>query len=205
MEHLKFQYKKFWESGALQEPYIGFIRPFKNSSFHCHNPDSLKVITRLRLIHKFKNSFEDTLNPIYNCDTVETTIHYLLRCPNFSKEKLTLQQTSKNWWKYFKSNISKVLLFGDHSFNVVKNTCFKCFNWIYNFNKTFWCSFLSKLTLFNFRQEIALSLMLLSFVISIPAIAYFRLFCKITCIIRFFFLNLLCLFMYVSSTSKNLL
>ena len=122
MEHLKFQYKKFWESGALQEPYIGFIRPFKNSSFHCHNPDSLKVITRLRLIHKFKNSFEDTLNPIYNCDTVETTIHYLLRCPNFSKEKLTLQQTSKNWWKYFKSNISKVLLFGDHSFNVVKNT-----------------------------------------------------------------------------------
>ena len=41
----------------------------------------LKLITKLRLglshlqFHKFKNSFQDTLNPICSCGTVETIVH----------------------------------------------------------------------------------------------------------------------------------
>ena len=51
---------------------------------------SLRVsLTQLRF-HKFKHSFQDTLNPICNCGTVETTNRYLLHCPNFSNESLTL-------------------------------------------------------------------------------------------------------------------
>ena len=74
---------------------LAFIRPSANSTFHCLNPNGLKLITRLTLglshlcFHKFKSSFQDTLNTICNCGTVEATIHYLFLCPNFSNERLT--------------------------------------------------------------------------------------------------------------------
>ena len=111
---------------------LDFIRPFANSTFHCHNPKCLKLITRPRLrlshlrFHKFKHSFQDTLNPICNCGNAEATVHYLLHCSNFSNERLTFfnkhQSTDENIFSKDDSNISKVLLCGDHSFNDEKNT-----------------------------------------------------------------------------------
>ena len=57
---------------------------------------------------------------------METTIHYLLHCPNFSNERLTLfsklQSTDGNILSKDDSRISKALLFGDDSFNDVKNS-----------------------------------------------------------------------------------
>ena len=111
---------------------LAFIRPSANSTFHCLNSNVLKLITRLRLglshlrFHKLKHSFQDTLNSICNCGFVETNIHYLLLCPNFSNERLTLfnklQSIDENILSKDDSNISKVLLFGDNSFNDAKNT-----------------------------------------------------------------------------------
>ena len=113
---------------------LAFIRPSANSTVHCQNAKSLKLINpfvpkapflyplktsenrkvlwcfkgaekgclgnewvkrmRLGLSHlrfrKFKHRFQDKLSPIRNCGTAETTIHYLLYCPNFSNEKLTV-------------------------------------------------------------------------------------------------------------------
>ena len=73
------------ESLAIFKKHIlAFIRPAANSTFHCHSPDGLKLITRLRLglshlrFHKFKHNFQDFLNPICSCGTFETTIYYLL-------------------------------------------------------------------------------------------------------------------------------
>ena len=49
------------------------MRPFPDSFFDCHNPKGIKLITRLRLglsylrEHKFKHSFQDTINPLCNC------------------------------------------------------------------------------------------------------------------------------------------
>ena len=87
---------KHFETVALfKKRILAFIRPFANSPFQCHNPKGLKLITRLRLglshlrFHKFEHSFQDTLNPICNCGIVETTVNYLLHCPNFSNERLT--------------------------------------------------------------------------------------------------------------------
>ena len=104
---------------------LAFIRPSANSTFHCLSPRLRLGLSHLRF-HKFKHSFQDTLNPICNCGTVETTIHYLLLCPNFSIERLTLfnklQSIDENILCKDDSNISKVLLFGDHSFNDAKNT-----------------------------------------------------------------------------------
>ena len=120
------------ESLALFKKCILAIGPFANSTFQCHNPKGLKLITRLRLglshlrFHKFKHSFQDTLNSICTCDTVETTLHYLLHFPNFSNERLTffnkLQSIDENILSKDDSNISKVLLCGHHSFNDVKDT-----------------------------------------------------------------------------------
>ena len=61
------------ESLALfKKRILAFIRPSANSTFHCHDPEGLKLITRLRLglshlRFKLKCSFQDTFNRICNC------------------------------------------------------------------------------------------------------------------------------------------
>ena len=66
------------------------------------------------------------MSPICSCGTVETTVHYLLHRPNFSNERATffnkLQKIDENILSKDDSVISKMLLYGDHSFNDVKNT-----------------------------------------------------------------------------------
>ena len=106
---------------------LQFMRPSPNSIFNCHNPKGVKLLTRLSLgsshlrNHKFKHSFQDSLNPICNCGsaTVETTTHYLLHCPLFSDEILIL---INNILSLNDSRFSEVLLFGNSSFNNTKNT-----------------------------------------------------------------------------------
>ena len=111
---------------------------------------------RLGLSHlwfqNFKHSFQDTWSPICDCWAVETTIQYLLYCPNLSNERLfnTIQQTSKYWREDFKER--QLQHFKSASQWILpswsrKYFCFKSFNWIRNFNKTFWSSLISKLTL----------------------------------------------------------
>ena len=121
--------------------HIGFHKTFCKSTFQCHNPKGLKLIKRLWLglshlrFHKLKYSFEGTLNPICNCGTVETTVHYLFHCSNFSNGRITffnkLHSIDGNIISKDNSNISKLLLYGDHSFNGKKKYFyFSCFNWI---------------------------------------------------------------------------
>ena len=43
--------------------------------------------------HKFKHSFQDTVNPIYNCGKdIETSSHYLLYYPDNLQERMTLSK-----------------------------------------------------------------------------------------------------------------
>ena len=120
--------EKFFKKNILQ-----FIRPSPNSIFSFHNPKGVKLLTRLMLglshlrDHKFKQSFQDSLNPICNCGVdVETTTHYLLHCPLFSDERLILinniQNIDNNILNLNDSRFSEVLLFGNSSFNKTKNT-----------------------------------------------------------------------------------
>ena len=69
---------------------LSFIRPMPNKVSNHHNPQGLKLLTRLRLgpshlrYHKFKHSFLVTINPLCSCGSdIETTLHFLLYCPNF--------------------------------------------------------------------------------------------------------------------------
>ena len=82
---------------AFKKSILNFIRPFPNSVCNCHNPKSLKFISRLRLglshlrYQKFKHNFQDSVNPLCNCGLItETTSHYLLHCPLFADERKNL-------------------------------------------------------------------------------------------------------------------
>ena len=132
MEQIRLQYQKLASLALFKKRILAFITACANSTFQYHTPKGLKLINSLRLglshlrFHKFKQSFQDTLNPICNCGTVETTVHYLLHCPNFSNERLIffnkLRSIDANILSNDDSNISKVLLYGNHSFNDEKNT-----------------------------------------------------------------------------------
>ena len=67
---------------------LKFIRPSPNSFYGCQNIMGIKLVTRLRLglshlrEHKFKHSFQDTLNPLCNCRMdVKSSLHFPLQCP----------------------------------------------------------------------------------------------------------------------------
>ena len=95
------------------------------------------------------------------------------------------------------SNISKVLLFVDHSFNNVKNTSVLIASTKFIiptkrsdslFIKIDIYLFVCVQFIFSFYQQIACSFILHSIVFSLLTTGYFRLFCKIIYIIRFLFL-----------------
>ena len=52
---------------------LSFIRPSPNSTFNCHNPKGIKLLSQLRLglshlrEYKCKHSFQDSLNPFGSC------------------------------------------------------------------------------------------------------------------------------------------
>ena len=112
---------------------LKFIRPSANSFFNCHNPKGIKFITRLRLglshlrEHKFKHSFQDSLNPFCSCGLdIESTGHYLLHCPTYITERPTLlstiENTDNNLLDVCEPVLIKTLLFGSNLFDSNANT-----------------------------------------------------------------------------------
>ena len=88
---------------VFKEKILNFIRPSPNSFFGCHNPKGIKLITRLRLglrhlrEHKFKHSFQDTINPLCNCgQDIESSINFFLHCLFFINERRTLLSTRRS-------------------------------------------------------------------------------------------------------------
>ena len=82
---------------------LKFIKPTTNSILGCHNPIGVNLLTSLRLElshlceHRFKHSFQDTLNPSCSCGKeVKTTFHFLFSCLNYSDERLTLLNKIRN-------------------------------------------------------------------------------------------------------------
>ena len=103
---------------------LKFIRPSSNSFFDCHNPIGIKYITRIRLglshlrEHKFKHSFQDTLNPICNCgNDVESAIHFFLHCPLYNNERRVLLNSLVNIDQTLLANtdfsLTQIFLFGN--------------------------------------------------------------------------------------------
>ena len=59
--------------GTFKNTILKYMRPSPSSVFQCHNPQGIKFLTRLHLglnylfEHKFKYSFQDSLNPLCKC------------------------------------------------------------------------------------------------------------------------------------------
>ena len=91
------QIRKSKSISIFKSNILKFIRPKPNNFYYCHNPKGIKLLTRLRLglshlrEHKFEHNFQDCLNPI--ClfgNEIENSTHYLLHCPTYTNERLTL-------------------------------------------------------------------------------------------------------------------
>ena len=107
---------------------LKFIRRTANNIFSCDNLKGIKCLTRLRLglshLHKlkFKNNFQDTLNPLCTCGCdVEYTCHFLLHCPNFFTKRITLlnkiTNIDSNILNQADATITKKLLFGNSKYS----------------------------------------------------------------------------------------
>ena len=119
---------------ACKKNILKFIWRSSNSIFNCHGPNGIKLIITLTLDldhlreRKFRHIFQDTLNPICSCgDDIETTVHYLLHCPNYLDKRRTLLKNLQNIGENISDKndfqISELLLFGVSSNNDISNTC----------------------------------------------------------------------------------
>ena len=127
------KYPKSESLNVFKKSISKFIRPSQNRVYNCHNPKGIKLLTRLRVglshlrEHKFKHSFQDTLNPICNCgEDIETTSHYLLRCPDYLHERKTLLSTVicivPNIFDFNNDQLTEILLYGKEDFDNINNT-----------------------------------------------------------------------------------
>ena len=112
---------------------LSFIRPLPNKVSNSHNPQRLKLLTRLQLglshlcYHKFKHNFLDTINPLCICGPdIETTLPFFLNCPNFMECRNTLlskiSETNNDLITRNSLALIEALLFGDNLFSQYDNS-----------------------------------------------------------------------------------
>ena len=112
---------------------LKFIRPSPNSFHVYQNIMGIKLITRLCLglshlrEHKFKHSFQDTLNPLCNCGMdVESSTHFLLQCPSILTKDApswaTLNRINPQISQTSLQLLTNTLLFGNSSYSDKTNT-----------------------------------------------------------------------------------
>ena len=119
-------------SGTFKNAILKFIRLSPDSVFECHNPQGIKFLTRHHLglsnlrEHKFKHSFQDSLNPLFNCGAeVESASHYLLHCPIYSNDRSSLLSAIRNIYckllEITNPFLTQMLLYGNPSFDIITN------------------------------------------------------------------------------------
>ena len=120
-------------SDTFKNAILKFIIPFPNSVFECHNLQGIRFLTRIRLglshlrEHKFKHSFQDSLNPLCKCGAeVESTTHFLLHCPIYNNDRSSLLSTIRNidckLLEITDSSLTHTLLYGNPSFDIITNS-----------------------------------------------------------------------------------
>ena len=81
---------------SFKETYLTIIRPQKQNSFDVRDKHGLSLLTRLRVDfsdlrdHRFRHKW-NCANPTCRCkNEIETTEHFLLRCPIFNGHRKVL-------------------------------------------------------------------------------------------------------------------
>ena len=112
---------------------LKFIWPKPNNVYYYHNPKGIRILTRLRLglsdlrEHRFKHSFQDSLNPLCFCgNEIETSTHYLLHCTTDTNQTVILLNKIKSIncsiLEFIDTVVIKTLLFGDNTLSDSCNT-----------------------------------------------------------------------------------
>ena len=116
--------------GTFKNAILKFIRPSPNSVFECHNPQGIKFLKRLCLglshlrEHKFKHSFQDSLNPLCKCGAeVESISHFLLHCPicRWYFVLSTIRNIDCKLLEITDFSLTQMLLHGNPSFDIITN------------------------------------------------------------------------------------
>ena len=119
--------------GTFKNVVLKFITFSRNCIFECHNPQGIKFLTRLCLglshlrEHKFKHTFQDSLNPVCKCGAeVESTTRFLLHCPIYNNDWSSLLSTIRNidckLLEITDSSLTQTLLYGNPSFYIITNS-----------------------------------------------------------------------------------
>ena len=114
---------------AFKNALLSFVRPTPNSIYGTHNSSGIALLTRLRVglshlrEHRFRHNFAIIEDPFCTCRTnsIETTEHYLMHCPNFSSHRQTLFNNLHNIGlspiPFSSGHFTKILLYGDSNFS----------------------------------------------------------------------------------------
>ena len=117
----------------FEKNILKFVPLSQNRVYNWHDPKGIKLLTRLRVglshvrKHKFKHSFQDTLNLICNSgEDIETTSHYLFHCPDYLHERKNLLNTVScivpNIFDFDNDQLTEILLYGKEDFDNINNT-----------------------------------------------------------------------------------
>ena len=112
---------------------LAFIRPKQRPVYNVIDCCGLKLLTRLRVNfshlreHKFRHNFLDTLNPLCSCSLeTESTKHYLLRCPTYSRIRKTLidniSELIGSITNLSDDKLVELLLYGNETYSIDINT-----------------------------------------------------------------------------------
>ena len=107
-------------------------RPASKSVYNIHNPNGLKLLTRLRLglshlnEHKFNHNFKDCVNPLRSCCLeVKLGSHFFLHCHYFTDIRETLfhelRLVDENIFNQPDNEIAELLLYGSSKFKLEQN------------------------------------------------------------------------------------
>ena len=110
-----------------------FIRPKSRIAYNIVDPIGLKFLSRLRLNlshlreHKFRHNFLDTINPLCSCSVeIESTKHYLLRCPFYIDIRRTLLdnivEVIGSISNLAENELIELLLYGNGIYSIETNT-----------------------------------------------------------------------------------
>ena len=113
---------------TFKKKLLNFMRPSASSIFDIHNPLGIKFLTRLRLglshlhEHKFRHCFQDTLNPLCECDKdIESRMCFFLHSTNFLIPRQTLFQKIRNIndniLSQSKIQLTQILLYGSQNYH----------------------------------------------------------------------------------------
>ena len=127
--------------------------------------------------HKFKHSFQHTLNPICTCgEDIETASHYLLHCPDYLEERKTLLNTIScivpNIFDFNNDQLTEILLYGKEDRDNINNTSIldATINYLIE-TKDLMHSFFEALSIHGFNIDVAFKIHI--FVLFFPFYFYY--------------------------------